>query len=64
MPQIDYDRLRKDLIDYYGTGMMMNPMMMMELAKIETCSNEELLQIAINNNIYIDDYIINIKIRL
>ena len=64
MDNIDYDRLRRDLIDYYGTGSMFNPEMMILLNRLETCSNEELIEFAINNSINIDDYIINNKIRL
>lgn len=44
---MDYNKLRKDLIDYYGTAMYSGfPAAMMELPKIEKASNEELIKLA------------------
>ena len=44
---IDYDRLRSDLMDYYGTAMVGGfPMAVIELGQVERASESELLQIA------------------
>ncbi len=64
MNNIDYNKLRRDLIDYYGTGSMYHPEMIILLTKLENCSNQELIAFAISNNINIENYIIDNKIRL
>lgn len=46
MDNIDFERLREDLIDYFGTAMMQFPMAMMDLSKVENASCEELIMIA------------------
>ena len=44
---IDYDRLRSDLMDYYGTAMVGGfPMAVIELGQVERASESELVQIA------------------
>ena len=44
---LDYDRLRSDLMDNYGTAMCSGfPMAVMDLGKVERASESELLQIA------------------
>lgn len=53
---IDVDALREDLKDYYGTAMQFNPVAMMDLVKVENASDEEIVNIAINNGINIYDY--------
>lgn len=57
---IDIDTLRRDLIDYFGTAMMTNPVVMMELIKVEKATPEELVEIAEDNNFDLEDYKINI----
>ena len=43
----DYDRLRSDLMDYYGTAMVGGfPMAVIELGQVERASESELVQIA------------------
>ena len=56
---IDIEALRKDLINYFGTAMQFNPMAIMDLAKVETASPEELVEIAQDNNFDLNDYKIN-----
>ena len=56
---IDIDRLRRDLIDYFGSAMNYNPLAIIELTKVERATPQELINIAISNNIDLDDYIIN-----
>lgn len=61
MNNIDIDRLRKELIDYYGTASVLYPIAVMDLTKVETCSAEELINIAKNNEFNLNDYIIEEK---
>lgn len=61
MNNIDIDRLRKELIDYYGTAMQQNPVAMIELSIVEKASPERLIYIAINNGFDLNDYIIEEK---
>ena len=57
MNEIDYDKLREDLIDYYGTASYNGfPMAIIELANVENASNDELINIALNNNINLNNY--------
>ena len=53
---IDYEKLRRDLIDYFGTAMSFNPMVVIELSRVERASNDELVEIAIKNNFDLDKY--------
>lgn len=53
---IDYEKLREDLIDYYGTAMMVMPTAMMELSEVQRASNEKLIQLAINNGFDLSNY--------
>lgn len=53
---IDYEKLKQDLIDYYGTAMMYNPMAVTTLSHIEKASNNELIGIALKNNFDLEDY--------
>ena len=54
--KIDYEKLKIDLIDYYGTAMSYNPMAVIELSNVQTASNEKLVQIAIKNGFNLYDY--------
>lgn len=58
--EIDIERLRKDLIDYFGTAMYnSSPLAIIELSKIEKANDNELIQIAIKNNIDLFEYTYN-----
>jgi hypothetical protein len=62
---IDIDALREDLINYYGTAMSSYPIAMMDLINVETASDEEIVDIAIQNGFDLSDYeIIEIKSRI
>ena len=54
--EIDYDRLREDLINYVGTATTIFPVATMDLIEIERASNERLIQIAIRYGFNIQDY--------
>ena len=56
---IDIDKLRKDLIDYYGTATSFNKTAYLDVIKIEKTSDQELINIAIKNNINLNNYIMD-----
>lgn len=63
MEEFDYNKLRSDLIDYYGAAIAVgNFMAVIELSFIENCSDEELIAVAINNGFDLNNYKNN-KIR-
>ena len=54
---IDTNRLRKDLIDYYGTASFNGfPAAVMDLSRIERMSDEELIRFALKNGADLDKY--------
>lgn len=59
---MDYERLRYDLIDYFGSAMSYNPMAVVELSQVQSASNSKLEEIAIRNGFDLSDYQ-NTKIR-
>lgn len=57
---IDYEKLRKDLIDYFGTAMFSGfGMAMIDIVKIKKASNEELIEFAKEYKIDLSKYIVN-----
>ena len=53
---IDFDRLREDLIDYFGTAMGMFPMAEMDVSKVERASDGESIKIAKQNGFDLRKY--------
>lgn len=53
---IDVERLRRDLIDYFGTAMSMFPVAMMELSQVQNASPEKLIEIARKNGFDLRKY--------
>ena len=54
----DYDSLRHDLMDYYGTAMCSGlPMAVIDLGKVERASEQELLRIAQKEHFNLDQYV-------
>ena len=53
---MDYERLREDLKDYFGTAMKYNPMAVIELSEVESATNQKLLEIACKNGFDLSDY--------
>lgn len=53
---IDIERLRRDLIDYFGTAMSVLPTAMMELSQVENASPEKLIEIAWKNGFDLRKY--------
>lgn len=55
--EIDFEKLKIDLIDYYGTFMInLFPAAVFELNRIEKASNQELIIIAKENNFDLENY--------
>ena len=58
MENIDFEKLRNDLIDYFGTAMTNGfNMAVIDLTKIENATNEELIIIAQSKNFDLNNYI-------
>ena len=57
--KIDIDRLREDILDYYGTAMFNGfPMAVMDLSKVERMSDRELVELAQKNGVDLRKYIV------
>ena len=54
--EIDIDKLKSDLIDYYGTAIEFYPQTVIDLSKIEYASEEQLINIALSNNFDLSIY--------
>ena len=55
--EIDFETLRRDLIDYYGTAATNGfTMAIIEISNIENASNEQLIKIAIQIGLDLDKY--------
>lgn len=53
---INVEELRSDLIDYFGSAMIINPVTMVELSKVEKASSEEVITIALSNGFDLSNY--------
>ena len=63
--KINVEKLKEDLINYFGTAMYSaNREAIIELTKVEKTRDEELIQIAIDNNFDLNKYIYEIKERM
>ena len=60
---IDIERLRDDLINYFGTASFYNQMAMMDLIKVEKATPNELIQIALKNGFDIEKYEVTYRKR-
>ena len=58
---IDVERLRKDLIDYFGAAMMYYPQTMINLSEVENADYNSLIDIALRNGFNLDNYRIKYK---
>ena len=54
--EYDFDRLRQDLLDFFGTSMMFNPMAVLNVIDVEKADNEKLLHLAQSNGFDLDNY--------
>jgi hypothetical protein len=56
---IDFDKLRQDLLDYFGTAMTMGfGAAIIDISKVENASNEELINIAKQNGFDLNKYVV------
>ena len=53
---INIEKLRRALIDYFGTAMMRFPMAIAELSEVKTASPERLVEIAEKNGFDMSEY--------
>ena len=53
---IDIEKLRDDLINYFGTAIFYNPVAMMDLEKVKKANDEELKKIAKENGFNLERY--------
>ena len=54
---IDVESLRRDLIDYFTSAMFaVSPVALVDLTRIENASDEEIVQIAIENRFDLERY--------
>lgn len=58
---IDGDKLREDLMNYYGSATPFYPVAIMDVARVQSASPEELLEIANRNNVDLSTYEIKSK---
>lgn len=55
--EINVEKLRNDLIDYFGTALFNgNSMVIVDLSKIEQANDYELIEIAIQNGFNLNNY--------
>ena len=59
---IDIDKLREDLINYFGTAMVNGfGMAVMDLSRVERASEEELIEIALECGFDLNDYVVLVR---
>lgn len=57
MDDIDIEKLRQYLINYYSTAMINSfPTVMIDLSEVENASNEKVLSLALKNNINLNNF--------
>lgn len=62
MLEIDYERLRADLVDYFGSAIFsVSPLAIMDVTTVENATPEELIRIALKNNFDLSEYQLNVK---
>ena len=56
--EIDVDKLREDLYDFFtGAYFNVSPVALMDMTKVETASDEEIIRIAIANRFDLNRYL-------
>ena len=60
---INYEKLKNDLIDYFGTAMSFNPIAIMNVSEVKNATYDKLIQIAVKNGFNLNDYIVKTKNR-
>ncbi len=62
MENIDYEKLREDLINYYWSATSFYPVSYIDVIKVQNANNEELIYIAQQNNFDLEDYKVHTRI--
>lgn len=60
---IDIEKLRYDLMDFYGAGTPFMPAMIMEVINLENASDEEVLKEAIKQKVDLSKYVEQDKMK-
>ena len=55
---IDIERLRQDLIDYFGSAIPIYPVAIMDVTVVEIASDDKLIEIAKSNGFNLNNYIV------
>ena len=53
---IDYEKLREDLVDYFGSAIGIFSVAIMDVIKVENATHDELLEIAKQNKFDLSNY--------
>ena len=53
---IDIEKLRQDLIDYFGSAMQFYRIAVIDLSDVQNASDEEIVKIAIQNGFDLEKY--------
>ena len=61
--EYDLEKLRTDLINYFGSATTVISNALIDLIEVENATDNELINIAIKNNINLNNYILNVKIK-
>ena len=59
LSNFDFESLRSDLMDYFGTATSFIPYATVDLIKVSNASLDELIEIAYQNNFDLSQYINN-----
>ena len=63
MEEIDYERLRSDLISFFGSATPVFQLAYADVIRVERASDEELVEIALSNGFDLEDYITYVPSR-
>ena len=65
MDNVDLNKLRNDLMEYFGIGMFsVSGFAIMDLIEVESANDEKLIEIAIKNGFDLSDYKRDKSLRL
>ena len=59
MKELDIEKLRKDLLNYFGSATCIYPNAFMKVIEVQNASEDELINIAIFYNFNLENYVIN-----
>ena len=54
---INFEKLRKDLMDYFGTAMPFHQMAVINLSEVECASDQKLVDMAMKNGFNLEYYV-------